>query len=93
MARPILKPFLVGLFLVLPLAGLLAAPAAVEKRFFATEADALKACGSDTVVWANKNTDVYHLNTSKWYGKTKDGAFGCRSEMDRAGFHASKVEK
>lgn len=91
------KSILAALLLLLPLAAMPVSPAAannsVPKRFFATEADAQRGCGSDTVVWANKNTEVYHLNNSHWYGKTKDGAFGCRTELDRAGYHASKVEK
>jgi len=69
-----------------------AAPAAA-KRYFATEADAAKGCGTEVVVWINKITGVYHLKESRWYGKTKDGAYACKNEMDLAGNHGAKTEK
>jgi len=81
---------LAGLFLMLTAA---AATAAGEKRFFASEADAAKGCGTEVVVWINKSTGVYHLKESRWYGKTKDGAYACKNEMDLAGHHAAKTEK
>ncbi len=96
MPHPTLKPALAILAVLAPVAILsMAAPAAAEfqKRYFVTEAEALRICGSDPVVWVNKNTGVYHLKTSRWYGKTKDGAYGCQSELDRAGDHLAKVEK
>jgi hypothetical protein len=88
----------IGLSLLLGLGALAAAaPAAagspVAKRFFATLPDATTACGADTVVWVNKTTGVYHLKESRWFGKTKDGAYGCRIEMDQAGYHGAKLEK
>ncbi len=65
-------------------------PAAPEARTFAVEADATKACGSDPVVWVNKKNGIYHLKTSRWYGKTKEGAYACKSEADKAGHHQAK---
>jgi hypothetical protein len=61
-----------------------------EARTFAVEVDAVRACGSDPVVWINKKNGIYHLKTSRWYGKTKDGAFACQSEADKAGHHQAK---
>ncbi len=64
--------------------------ATAEARTFAAEADAIKGCGSDPVVWVNKKNGIYHLKTSRWYGKTREGAYGCQSEMDKAGHHQAK---
>jgi hypothetical protein len=69
------------------------AAAAGTDRTFAAEADALKACGSDPVVWINKKHSVYHLKTSRWYGKTKGGAYACQGDMEKAGHHLAKDER
>jgi hypothetical protein len=66
------------------------APAAEKLRSFTTEAEALSACGREVVVWVNKNSKVFHLREARWYGKTKDGAYACRPEAEKAGFHQSK---
>jgi hypothetical protein len=106
MTRQVLTPiFAVALSLTLPLPlataqaqaqapaqGTPAAAAAAEHTF-AAEADAIKACGNDPVVWINKKHSVYHLKTSRWYGKTKGGAYACQSEMDKAGHHQAKDER
>ena len=63
------------------------------KRTFTTEAEAVTGCGTDPVVWINRNTEVFHLKESRWYGKTKDGAFACRGEAELSGFHAAKTVK
>ncbi|HUA76986.1 MAG TPA: hypothetical protein VMA86_04900 [Acetobacteraceae bacterium] len=57
---------------------------------YATLADAQKSCGKDTVVWANLRTDVYHFSGSRWFGKTKKGAYFCESAVKKAGIHASR---
>ena len=60
---------------------------------FSTEGDARAHCGGDTVVWVNTRSHVYHFAGSKDYGQTKQGAFMCRADADRAGkFHAAKNE-
>jgi hypothetical protein len=64
------------------MAGLLAwsSPAtpapALDKGQFATEADAKASYPTDSVVWANLRSKVYHASTSRNYGKTKRGAGG-----------------
>lgn len=57
---------------------------------FSSLTEAQKSCGSDTVVWANLRTRVYHLDGSRWFGKTKKGAYFCKSAVEKAGVHASK---
>ena len=57
---------------------------------YASLADAQKACGKDIVVWANLRTEVYHLSGSRWFGKTKRGAYFCESAVAKAGVRASK---
>lgn len=57
---------------------------------FSSLTEAQKSCGADTVVWANLRTHVYHLAGSRWFGKTKKGAYFCKSAVEKAGVHASK---
>lgn len=60
---------------------------------FSSEADARARCGSDTVVWVNTKSRVYHFPGSREYGQTKHGAFMCQADADRSGtFRAAKNE-
>src|SRR5437762_706966 len=60
---------------------------------FSTESDARGQCGSDTVVWVNTKSHVYHFPGSREFGQTKRGAFMCQADADRAGtFRAAKNE-
>ncbi len=52
---------------------------------FDTEAAAQSHCPSDTVVWLNTNSGIYHEKGMRWYGRTKHGAYVCRKEADVAG--------
>jgi hypothetical protein len=52
---------------------------------FHTEQQAKQHCPSDTVVWVNTKTGVYHLGGERWYGRTKEGAYVCRKEADAEG--------
>jgi hypothetical protein len=48
-------------------------------------------CGSDTVVWASTgHSHTYHLTSSKYFGKTKHGAYVCEKSALAAGYHAAK---
>jgi hypothetical protein len=58
---------------------------------FATEIAAKAHCPSDTVVWANLESHVYHFNGTRDYGHTKRGAYMC--EREASGFRAAKNEK
>src|SRR6201987_4804036 len=60
---------------------------------FPNEAAAKQHCPTDTVVWANTSSKVYHYAGTKSYGSTKQGAYMCEQDSSRAGFHAAKNEK
>ncbi len=62
-----------------------AAPANANLQFFATESGAQAHCPSDTVVWLNTNSGIYHEKGMRWYGRTKHGAYVCKKEADAAG--------
>jgi hypothetical protein len=56
---------------------------------FSTEQLAKQHCPSDTVVWLNLNTRVYHFKGEHLYGNTKNGAYVCQKEADKAGNQAT----
>jgi hypothetical protein len=60
---------------------------------FSTEAQAKARCPSDTVVWVNVDSKVYHFAGNKNYGTTKSGAYMCEKDTASAGFRAAKNEK
>jgi hypothetical protein len=59
-------------------------PAYVSLHFH-SEQEAQQHCPSDTVVWVNTKTGVYHLKGERWYGVTKEGVYECRKEADAEG--------
>lgn len=56
---------------------------------FGSEAQAKASCPMDTVVWENTSSKVYHAANSKYYGKTKHGAYACSKAAASAGFKAA----
>jgi hypothetical protein len=60
---------------------------------FITESEAKTHCPSDTVVWANTRSRIYHYASSRIYGHTKMGAYMCEKETAAAGIRAAKREK
>jgi hypothetical protein len=60
---------------------------------FASEAQAKGHCASDTVVWANLSSKVYHFSGHRDYGNTKRGAYMCEGDATQQGFRAAKNEK
>jgi len=54
-------------------------------QLFSTESAAQAHCPSDTVVWLNTNSGIYHEKGMRWYGRTKSGAYVCKKEADAAG--------
>ena len=73
---------------VTPAADVLALDA--SPQLFTTEQAAQKHCPDDTVVWLNLSSGVYHFSGQRWYGTTKNGAYVCRKEADKAGDRATK---
>jgi hypothetical protein len=57
---------------------------------FQTEQEAKQHCPSDTVVWLNIPTGVFHFKGQRWYGRTKDGAFVCKKEAVKEGDRATR---
>jgi hypothetical protein len=60
---------------------------------FSTEAQAKARCPSDTVVWVNLKSKVYHFSGTKYYGETKNGAYMCEGDTAAEGMRAAKNEK
>ena len=60
---------------------------------FASEAQAKTHCATDTVVWANLSSKVYHFSGHRDYGNTKRGAYMCEGDATQQGFRAAKNEK
>jgi hypothetical protein len=73
---------------LLPCAGSALSPTAPIADF-PSEVQAQQHCPSDTVVWLNLPTGIYHLKGQRWYGRTKSGAYVCRIEADHAGMRGS----
>ncbi|MCK8783937.1 hypothetical protein M0638_06025 [Roseomonas sp. NAR14] len=62
------------------------APADTPARRFTSLRAARRACGEDPVVWANLNSRALHEAGSPYFGRTRRGAYLCRSEAERDGF-------
>jgi hypothetical protein len=67
--------------------------AKLGKAQFASEAEAKASCPSDTVVWVNLRSRVYHASDSPSYGKTRRGAYMCEKETAAAGYRATKAKR
>jgi hypothetical protein len=60
---------------------------------FASEQEARYRCPSDTVVWVNERSHIYHFPGTSNYGHTKIGAFMCEAEAKAAGNRAAMNER
>jgi hypothetical protein len=81
-----IRKILARVFVVALLFGMLGiAAAAGPVTPFSSEETAQRHCPSDTVVWLNLPTGVYHFRGQRWYGRTKNGAFVCKKEADVVG--------
>jgi hypothetical protein len=60
---------------------------------FATDTQAHARCPSDTVVWVNTKSNIYHFAGKRDYGNTKQGAYMCEADAKAAGDRAAKNEK
>jgi hypothetical protein len=50
-------------------------------------------CPTDTVIWANTRSGVYHFRNTSSYGNTKAGAYMCEQAALAQGIRAAKNEK
>jgi hypothetical protein len=67
------------------------APAGPALASFPSEAAAHASCPSDSVVWSSMSkSKAFHTASSKYYGKTKHGAYVCQGAATAAGYHAAK---
>ncbi len=57
---------------------------------FSTESEAKARCPSDTVVWVNTKSHIYHYAGTRSYGTTKQGAYMCEADANASGDRASK---
>jgi hypothetical protein len=60
---------------------------------FASEQEARSRCPSDTVVWVNERSHIYHFPGTSNYGHTKRGAFMCEADAKAAGDRAAMNER
>jgi hypothetical protein len=85
--RKLIVKLLIALLIV---GGSGAAYAASQPPLSNTEQQAQQHCPSDTVVWLNLPTGIYHLKGQRWYGRTNGDACACRKEADQAGDRATR---
>ncbi len=89
-----MKPIVLATMLVaLPLAAQAAhakhsrAPALPD---YGTLTAAKSACGASPGVWRAHDSKVFHLASSRYFGKTKRGAYVCEKAAEAKGLHAAK---
>lgn len=58
----------------------------------ASEMEVKAKCPTDTVVWVNTKSHIYHFAGTHDYGNTKSGAYMCEAEAKSAGSRAAKNE-
>lgn len=87
--RKILSIILIAILLLVG-APAFAFTANVVPPLFNAEELAQQHCPSDTVVWLNLPTGIYHYKGQRWYGKTNSGAYVCEKEADKAGDRATR---
>jgi hypothetical protein len=77
--------------LVAPVLAFASAASFPKAEEFSTVAAAAAHCPGDVVVWSTfTKSKAFHLAASRYYGKTKHGAYVCEKDALAAGFHAAK---
>ena len=66
------------------------APSALQAGQYTTELAARARCPSDTVVWVNAPSRIYHYSGTRYYGQTRRGAYMCEADARAAGYRASR---
>ena len=57
---------------------------------YTTELAARARCPSDTVVWVNTPTRIYHYSGTRYYGHTLKGGYMCEADARAAGYRAAR---
>ena len=65
----------------------------VPANQFSTEAEAKARCPSDTVVWVNLSSKIYHFSGSKSYGTTKNGDTCAKKKQQEKGCALRKTRR
>jgi hypothetical protein len=63
---------------------------AIALPTFDSETAARGHCPTDTVVWLNTKSGVFHYKGQRWYGRTKQGSFVCKAEAEKDHDRASR---
>ena len=66
------------------------APATPRAGEYTTELAARARCPSDTIVWANTPSRIYHYSGTRYYASTRRGAYMCEADARAAGYRAAK---
>jgi hypothetical protein len=66
------------------------APSTLQAGQYPTELAARARCPSDTVVWVNTPTRIYHYSGTRYYGHTLKGGYMCEAEARAAGYRAAR---
>jgi len=61
-----------------------------DPKRYKTEALAAAACPTDTVVWANTKSKIFHLKGTATYGKGKNGVYMCETDATAEKFNPTK---
>jgi hypothetical protein len=67
-------------------------PTSISAGEFASDQQARARCPTDTVVWVNTRSRVYHFAGTHNYGHTKEGAYMCEADAKTAGNRAAMNE-
>jgi len=65
-------------------------PSTLRANQYTTELAARARCPSDTVVWVNTPTGVYHYSGTRYYGRTRRGAYMCEADARASGYRAAR---
>jgi hypothetical protein len=68
-------------------------PTSMTAGEFASDQQAHARCPTDTVVWVNTRSRVYHFAGTHNYGHTKEGAYMCEADARVAGDRAAMNEQ
>ena len=65
-------------------------PAIAALTLYSSEPEAQRHCPTDTVVWLNLPSGIYHFKGQRWYGATLHGAYVCRRDANASGDRATR---